>query len=43
MPGLHDNLKTFTKYSERSVQNIEGLPQLSVHWAISDDVIIYKS
>ena len=27
---VHDNLKTFTKYSERSVQNLQGLSQLRV-------------
>ena len=31
----HDNLKTFTKYSERAVQNPKGLPQLS-ELALSD-------
>ena len=28
---VHDNLNTFPKYSERSVHNLQGLPQLSVH------------
>ena len=31
---VHDNLKTFTKHSERSVQNLYGLPQLSVLCAL---------
>ena len=28
---VHDNLKAFTNYSERSVQTLQGLPQLSVY------------
>ena len=44
---VHDNLKTFTKYSERSVQlhNLYGLHQLSVLCAlyiVQFDVIIYN-
>ena len=31
---VHDNLKTFPKYSERSVHNLKGLPQLSVLFAL---------
>ena len=31
---VHDNLKTFTKYSEHSLHNLKGLPQLSVLCAL---------
>ena len=31
---VHDNLKTSKKYSERSVQNLQSLPQLSVLCAL---------
>ena len=31
---VHVNLKTFTKYNERSVQNQKSLPQLSVLCAL---------
>ena len=44
---VHDNHKTFIKYSERSLQNLQGLHQLSVLRARSAivqlEVIIYKS
>ena len=36
---VHDNLKTFTKYSECSVQNLKGLPQLSVLCALGHGTI----
>ena len=31
---VHENLKTFTKYSERTVQNLWGLCQLSLLCAL---------
>ena len=31
---VHDNLQMFTKYSERSVHNLQGLPHLSVLCAL---------
>ena len=31
---VHDNLKSFTKYSKRSVHNLQGLQQLSVLYAL---------
>ena len=44
---VHDNLKTFTKYSERSVQNLYSACLSKAYSALSDivqfDVIRYKS
>ena len=36
---IHDNLRTFTKYSESCVQNLWGLPQLSVFCSLGDCTI----
>ena len=44
---VHDNLRTITKYSARSVQNLRGLPQLNllcvVGHCLQFDVNKYKS
>ena len=40
---VHDNLKTFKKHSERSLQNLESLPQLGILCIVQFDVIKYKS
>ena len=41
---VHDNLIMFTKYSERSVHNLKGLPQCTLHsWILYNLILSYTS